>query len=132
MGEVTEVHLVTRKSVEEGPGGLGLGGGGRGACRRDRMAGPESGLFFPICNAQQLARTLAAASHAVYIHEGPAGSAGDNLNLKPGVSESPLFSVENGRCMRLGIPLPVGLSNTQRVIDAARSHNYRTTNSGLG
>jgi hypothetical protein len=93
------------------------------------MAGPESGLFSPMCNAQQLARTLAAASHAVYIHEGPAGSAGDNLNLKPGVS--PLFSVENGRCIRraIRIPLPVaavgGLSNIQ-FIDAARSHNYRT------
>ncbi len=126
-----EVHLV--KSVEEGAGGLG----GGGACRRDRMAGPESGLFFPICNAQQLARTLpvAAASHAVYIHEGPAGPAGDNVNLKP-PEVSPLSSVENGRCIRraimIRIPLPVGLSNTSSIffIDAARSHNYRTTNLG--
>ena len=60
---------------------------------RDRMAGPENGLFFPIRPNKMLWRM----------------KGGD----KPDVS--PLLSVENGRCMR--IPLP-GLSNTQRFIDA--------------
>ena len=60
---------------------------------RDRMAGPENGLFFPIRPNKMLWRM----------------KGGD----KPDVS--PLFSVENGRCIR--IPLP-GLSNTQRFIDA--------------
>ena len=60
---------------------------------RDRRAGPENGLFFPIRPNKMLWRM----------------KGGD----KPDVS--PLFSVENGRCIR--IPLP-GLSNTQRFIDA--------------
>ena len=60
---------------------------------RDRMAGPENGLFFPIRPNKMLWRM----------------KGGD----KPDVS--PLFSVENGRCIR--IPLP-GLSNTERFIDA--------------
>lgn len=57
------------------------------------MAGPENGLFFPIRPNKMLWRM----------------KGGD----KPDVS--PLFSVENGRCIR--IPLP-GLSNTERFIDA--------------
>jgi hypothetical protein len=60
---------------------------------RDRMAGPVNGLFFPIRPNKMLWRM----------------KGGD----KPDVS--PLFSVENGRCIR--IPLP-GLSHTQRFIGA--------------
>ena len=58
---------------------------------RDRMAGPENGLFFPIRPNKMIWRM----------------KGGD----KPDVS--PLFSVENGRCIRL--PLP-GTSDTQRLI----------------
>ena len=58
-------------------------GGGRRERVRDRMAGPENGLFFPIRPNKMLWRM----------------KGGD----KPDVS--PLLSVENGRCIR--IPLPV-------------------------
>ena len=57
---------------------------------RDRMAGPETGLFF-LHNAQQLALAYGGG-----LLDGPS-----------------LFSVENGRCIRL--PLP-GTSDTQRLI----------------
>ena len=60
---------------------------------RDRMAGPETGLFF-LHKAQQ--RALAYEGGGLL--DGPS-----------------LFSVENGRCIRL--PLP-GTSDTQRLIYA--------------
>ena len=73
---------------------------------RDRMAGPENGLFFPIRPNKMLSRM----------------KGGD----KPDVS--PLFSVENGRCIR--IPLP-GLSNTQRFIDATNQRSQLPHNEDL-
>ena len=58
---------------------------------RDRMAGPETGLFF-----SHKAQQRALAYEGGGLLDGPS-----------------LFSVENGRCIRL--PLP-GTSDTQRLI----------------
>ena len=60
---------------------------------RDRMAGPETGLFF-----SHKAQQRALAYEGGGLLDGPS-----------------LFSVENGRCIRL--PLP-GTSDTQRLIYA--------------
>ena len=60
---------------------------------RDRMAGPETGLFFPIMPNHMLWRMT-----------------GGGL-----LDGSPRFSVENGRCIRT--PLP-GISSTHRLIYA--------------
>ena len=69
---------------------------------RDRMAGPETGLFF-LHKAQQ--RALAYEGGGLL--DGPS-----------------LFSVENGRCIRL--PLP-GTSDTQRLINLRNNQKYRIT-----